>query len=881
MSKEADRDIVKVMVKESYDSFISKVRELYQGEDSPITLRDGQWWVKDRKTFWDEAAKHVYDDHLVAFQQAVITVLGERDPSFEIERDQRWFLTGGVDGKELSYSHRLRESMAETLALMSVFPEALQNCTKGKPETVVVNVMRETLLKADWVLWGSLNSLLPMLAEANPELFLQAVDIGLRQESSPFLKLFQQEGDGFTGRNYMTGLLYALEMLAWQEKYLVRVCVVLGALAQMDPGGKWANRPANSLITILLPWLPQTMASVEKRKVAVKTLFNEYPGVASRLAFNLLPNQIQTSSPTRKPLWRERVSDDFEREVSREEYFEQVSNYAEMLIDWAGYQPKYLNALAEQLNNLPKPSLERLLGVLSSEEIRDISQEDRLLLWNTLTSFTRHHRRFSDADWALRGTVLDAIDRVSEKFSPIDPRYRYRVLFSGKDFDLYEGNDDFSEQEKRLEEKRTEAVKDIFTLHGIDGIINFLESVEEPRQLGYSFATISSKEVDVSILPSLLNDEERKKSQFSAAYVFRRHQLLGWDWAAGVVKKDWSKESLVAFLTSLPFTKETWTYVEKWLGEQKELYWRTARVDAYQVNEEFEEATRNLLDNGRATAAVNFIYIAHFRQKHINPDLIYRALMEAGRSVNSVDATNAYYVVELIGKLQNLPDFDEEKLATLEWAYLPLLESHMRASPKLLERKLASDPDLFCKAIQMVFHRDDSKQDGKQPSEEEREKATNVWRLLRNWRIVPGTKDDGSVDGTNFNAWLHQVIDSCKESGHLSSALHAVGFVLIHSPEDESGLWIKREVASALNRDDAEVMRRGYWSAVINSRGAHWVDPTGKPEKELAQQFNQKAEEVENEGFHRFAITLRGIAEFYEKEAERIIDQNKSEGEGI
>jgi len=56
------------------------------------------------------------------------------------------------------------------------------------------------------------------------------------------------------------GLLWALEGLAWDEKYFVQVCLVLGELASHDPGGKWANRPANSLSTILLPWRPQTMA---------------------------------------------------------------------------------------------------------------------------------------------------------------------------------------------------------------------------------------------------------------------------------------------------------------------------------------------------------------------------------------------------------------------------------------------------------------------------------------------------------------------------------------------------------------------------------------------------------------------------------------------
>ena len=61
----------------------------------------------------------------------------------------------------------------------------------------------------------------PILAEAAPEEFLYAVEGALRKEPCPFDELFSQEGDDIiTGRNYLTGLLWALEVLAWEEEYL-------------------------------------------------------------------------------------------------------------------------------------------------------------------------------------------------------------------------------------------------------------------------------------------------------------------------------------------------------------------------------------------------------------------------------------------------------------------------------------------------------------------------------------------------------------------------------------------------------------------------------------------------------------------------------------
>ena len=93
---------------------------------------------------------------------------------------------------------------------------------------------------------------------------------------------------------------------------------------------------------------------------------------------------------------------------------------------------------------------------------------------------------------------------------------------------------------------------------------------------------------------------------------------------------------------------------------------------------------------------------------------------------------------------------------------------------------------------------------------------------------------------------------------------------LIHVPPDANGLWIHCSAAAALNAKDAEDMRSGFQAELYSSRGAHWVDPTGKPERELADKYRAQAEAVEGAGYHRLATTLRELAESYDREAERV-----------
>lgn len=281
-----------------YDEWLKKAREILHYPDSPLSLRNGIWKVVNRAELWSLLGSHILDQDLDKFRSLAVSVLKEPDPAFELPAEERY--AASIHGKVLKCSHVLRKGIAEGLAILGSQPESCVNCSQGKAEATSVLVIRELLSNADWVLWGSLNGLLPTLAEAAPGEFLDAAEKAMRLAPCPFDELFSQEGNGITGDNYLTGLLWALEGLAWDEQYLVRVCVALAELASHDPGGQWANRPSNSLATILLPWLPQTLASAEKRRVAVQTILNEWPDIAWDLIIQLLPGQHETSSGSHK-----------------------------------------------------------------------------------------------------------------------------------------------------------------------------------------------------------------------------------------------------------------------------------------------------------------------------------------------------------------------------------------------------------------------------------------------------------------------------------------------------------------------------------------------------------------------------------------------------
>ena len=263
----------------------------------------------------------------------------------------------------------------------------------------------------------------------------------------------------------------------------------------------------------------------------------------------------------------------------------------------------------------------------------------------------------------------------------------------------------------------------------------------------------------------------------------------------------------------------------------------------------------------------------------IDSNQCVRALLAALSFSEPSYAMDGYHIVELIKFLQADPTVNQDDLFRVEWAYVPLLDRHRGAAPRLLESRLANDPEFFCEVIRLIYRSKKEDQPSRELTEESKAIATNAWRLLHEWKTPPGTQQDGKFSEERFTEWLQRVKEVCTESGHLEVALINIGEVLIHTPSDPDGLWIRRAVAAALNDREADDMRDGYRTGTYNSRGVHCVDPTGKPERELAEQFRSKAEEVENAGFQRFAVTLRGLADSYDREAERIIAEHKQEDE--
>lgn len=212
-----DRAAVAEIVGEPYEGWVQQIYPLTKQDEPPLLLDGKEFKPVARYETWQQLAPFLTDDDLNRFGQASVKVLGQTTPELQLPKEERHL--AGFRELPKTHSRRLQEGVAETLALLGAKGRALP-VSPNLAEGIANGVVGELLSKADWKRWASLNPVLPKLAEAAPSQFLSALEAALlKLDQSPLKEVFAAHGETLMGRSYHTGLLWALEVLAWSSDY--------------------------------------------------------------------------------------------------------------------------------------------------------------------------------------------------------------------------------------------------------------------------------------------------------------------------------------------------------------------------------------------------------------------------------------------------------------------------------------------------------------------------------------------------------------------------------------------------------------------------------------------------------------------------------------
>lgn len=868
-SSRKDKLIVdSLLTDRDFDTWISEIRRsMRDSNTSPILSRYGVWQVrpKVRLSLWEAVGDHLSDEHLDSFQKCAVEVLSEPSPWFQVITQE--MAEAGSYKRGPDYSSDLKRGIAETLALLGNKSQCLKFCSRGKAEYVANYVVRKVLENADWMLWASLKEFLPFLSEAAPESFLDIVEKTLKKTPCPFDRLFLEEiNKGILDGAYMWGLLQALEVVAWKEEYLSNVVVVLGGLASRNPDERLENRPNNSLCQIFLPWFPQTTASFEKQKYAMKALQREYPEIACEILFSFLFTSRPASIGSRQP-WSYPIPDiDFLEIRNSKECRKQMQFYIEQCTEIAIKNDTYLIKIADHFDGLNPDCFGKIVEHIESH---DLTHESKLIIWEKLNDFVFKHRKFSKQSWSLPKEYIERLEGVLDKIAPDDLHAIHSRVFNKRDSDLYEREGDYEQQSKEIEYSRQSAIREIVDKNGVSSAIEFAQKVNLPFYVGRMLGSFVEDKEDFTILKESLQAESTNMESFVHGFIEVKQRQNGWGWVDSLSIEEWTDAQRGLFLRSLPPCEETWERVGKWLQDEGE-YWRNLQVFAYlpHFNEkQIQICLDRYLKFKRPISALNCLQWIIYHKYPLPCEQSIQALLEAVVIGEGLMRIDPYHTAQIIKMLQIDSNVNVNELYKVEWTYLQLLQSESDYSPKSLEQKLAHNPEFFHEMICSAFKPLHAPKEQSQLTEDQIWAELQSLTLLRIWKTPPGTQEDGTFSSDKFADWLALSLSLCEKSDHLDIAQETIGQVLKHSPENPDGLWIHKSIAEELNKTDRKHMRIGLSIAFSNSHGApHWSDPSGKTERDLIDKYGTMADDVDKEGFQRLAITMRELAKDFERE---------------
>jgi len=886
---ETDREAMSLIADKSYEQLEKSCQQLDKLNDPPMWSVGGFRGVVSKIDLLFAIAGVITKEDLKQYFSLARMVLGEDDPTLDLSEAERWAAT--IHGKVRKFSDAFRKGVSETLVLLAVYGNALfKTRINIDTEIEAAKIIQELLPPPLTTRSLEVNNYdLPTYAEAAPDKFLSIVEADLDTKNPATLNLLRPADSGVFGRSpSRTGLLWALESLAWNPRTLPRVAFILARLSQIEINDNWVNKPIHSLESIFRSWMPQTAASHEERVSVIKRLIERFPSVAWELCIKQISIGHDTGDYSHKPQWRTDGYGHGEPFKTMEPIWKFQREIAEMVLGWETYNVNMLGDLLSRLDGLSEEHEVRVWGLIKVWAVT-ACDNDKAILREKLRTTCLSNRAARKAKKKGEQVALSQIAKdVYQMLEPSDLINKHIWLFRNawieESYDEIHGEEEFDYQkrEERIAKLRIDALREIFEQQGQDGILATAEQGKAARQIGWHLAhsmlDISSI---IALLRKALSSVLAKENNLSS-----KKQLVNGALAALTVKKqeevliEISKETkdieMAEVLLLAPFGSSTWRLVDKLNDEAQDKYWADVAPDLFlHSDDERAEIVDRLLKAQRPRAA--FSCICHQLDK-ISVRVLFRIfsdILAGGKDQAGHYQLEEHYVREVFQHISNSSELTFEEKAGLEFAYIdalakPFGNDEGNAIPNL-EKYVQLHPEFFVQTVVWSYKRND---DGIDPpefqieSEHIEQRARKGYKFLHGLKRIPGYKS-GELDTSTLAEWIKAVREACVELGRSDVCDIRIGELLSHAPVGSDGVWPCEAVRDVMEDLHPEHIMRGVHTGRYNSRGVHARGDGGAQERELANKYRKWAQALQFTHPYVASELLMNIAKGYEHEADR------------
>lgn len=873
----ADTEILSFLAGTSYHEIEKNITQLLKFDDPPIWSVGKFRGVASKIDAFFAVQSGVTQKDIDEFLFAAEVVLSEKDPALELPEDKRWL--ANLYGKTREHSGTLRDGICETLVILAVHGNDLFRKRLGIDIEVQIDLLIRRLLSPltpETLL--SQTDKLPLYAEAAPQEFLRIMEEDLKTSDPAVFALMKPADTGlFGGGCPRTGLLWALECLAWKSEQLPRVSLILAKLAKRKISDNWGNKPENSLQSIFRSWMPQTAAPLEDRMKALEVLTERFPAVGWQICLAQLQLGQRIGDYSHRPRWRCGASGAGQSATWSEIHkFERKA--LDLALSWPDHEENTLGDLIMHLEGLPEEDQHTVWNLVDQWATKESDQRRKAILREQIRRFALRR----SINGGINADVRDRARNAYDLLTPTDLIIRSQWLFGQhwveESFDDIQSDDfDYQEHEDRVRKLRIEALREIWETLGFEGITILLSKSGAAFAIGVHMADgVIEPAAAVSFLENCLRGDREdvvvaKFDEVIRGFILKVETGLRLEITQDLIKV-LSHPLICRFLMCSPFIRDTWSHVASQNSEIQERYWNEVSPNCLMKDSpDLNDVIDRLLEVRRPRAA---FYAVHLALKAIETSHLIRLLQEVGTCASEDPGAyrlDSHNISSALDVLQERNGVSEEEMARLEFLYLTALEHTKHRIPNL-ERQVGKSPALFVQALSLIYRRNDG---GEDPPEWQVEDAeyrsglgTVAYRLLENLKRIPGSDETGRVNEQALKTWVKEAQALCIEHGRAEMGDQKIGQLLSAPIVGADSVWPCEEVRKVLEECGTSDMATGVHLGVYNSRGAHFRSEGGGEERGLAGKYRNWSRQLAYE-YPFVANLVEGIAASYDRDATR------------
>lgn len=881
---DGDREIVSNFAGLDFVDYEKTLLKLLNHHETPLYKIGSSWRLISHSDAWIPLARFVTNNDIQKLKDIVLEVLGEYDPKYDLEPKQRpMALLGNTKPK---YSYELKRGLSETLIILSLFGKEYGIATTNDPKVVVDNLIKELLSKADEKLLRSLGHNMMLLAEASPGIFLEQIEAII--DDGRINGFFEQQDGLLNTSNDLPYLLWSLEGIAWMPEHLTQVSIIICKIIEKSPlEFPTSNTPFNTLKSIYRAWFPQTNASAEERTQVLKIMTREYPDIAFDLFSSLVRTRFDTASPTHKMRWRLYQETRSVKVTNREVGLIYDFAIAQM-IKLMGNNSDKAMVLIEKIDDVGWDKVDEILDAIGTMTCGNDLENGKV--YHAFRELIGKHRTHAKQEWSLPEAILAKAEAVGIKFEPSDISVKNKFLFDDhlpEFYDGYENTTNYRDREELILKRRSNFLSLLKEEKGIQSIIELARDSKNTYMVGQALANINLSDIEEEEVLLLLMSEDNKDIVFASHYISSLDRIIGRDKSIDKFEelldsKKLDVSGLGNYLLSLWDGMELWKYVDSLGKDIEHYYWFNHRESISQENGEVQFAMDKFISKNRSITALNSLkYLAY--SKDFPVDFVIETLEKINLSSfeePSDHRLDSYGIAHTFEKLHEIESMDIERMGMLEYKYNFCFDKYgSGVLPMFLFRLIAIRPDLYMELVRNTYLPKSEERKEKEMKEKEEASISmelkkqlfeSSYHLLKNFNLIPGMSEDGTLDSDVLKAWITSVRELAVEYDRADITDVTIGDLLAKYPKQDD-IWYPDNICDIIEQYNSKDMKSGFSMGIFNGQGAtsRAAGAGGYIERNRADIF-EKIYEHRKITHPNVAKVFKGLSMEYTNDAERM-----------